>query len=218
LIQQHANTSKTAAVPPTGVPLLITVPGGTSVELQLMDAAGESFATWNETANLRYLDQAQALLFVLDPLPFPDIAREMRACGLAHSVLTATGEQEEAYAAAIDRMRSENVRLKDRQLGFVITKADVLLRLPVGGQLRAFGSGSVRQWLVANDFDLLVQRCEKDFARVTYFVVDSMDSRDLNSLMSPWHTLAWALATCKSPVASALAPAPEPVAAPATRE
>ncbi|MCZ2817254.1 TRAFAC clade GTPase domain-containing protein [Modestobacter sp. VKM Ac-2984] len=211
LIRQHANTTKTAAVRPTGVPLLVTAQGKT-VEVQLLDAAGENFSDWEQTAVLRYLDQARALVFVLDPLPFPTIARELRSRGLSQAVLTASGEQEEAYAAAVDRMRAENVRVKDRQLALVVTKADILLRLPAGERLGGHDSDSVRDWLVANEFDLIVQRCEKDFQKVTYFLVDSMNSTDLTARTSPVRVLEWVLRTCRSPLGSAIAPAPEPVA------
>jgi hypothetical protein len=212
VIKQHANTTKTAAVRPAGIPLLLSV-RDKSVEIQLMDAAGENFQDWTETSALGYLDKARAMIFVLDPLPFPAIARELRSRGLAHSVLTASGEQEEAYASAVDRMRAENVRLKDRQLAFVVTKADILLRLPSGGRLAGHDSASVRGWLVDNEFDLFVQRCEKDFQKVTYFVVDSMSSTDLRARNSPVRVLEWVLTTCRSPVGAAIAPAPEPAVA-----
>jgi hypothetical protein len=208
-IGEQSDTTKTAAVRPSGVPLLLTAPGGRAVELQLMDAAGENFQDWNGTAALRYLDQAPALVFVLDPLPFPGIAGELRARGLADTVLTASGEQEESYAAAVDRMRAENVRLKDRQLAVVVTKADILLDLPAGRRLADHDSASVRTWLVDNEFDLLVQRCEKDFQAVTYFVVDSMRSAAPTAPTSPLRVLEWVLTTCGSPVGSAIGRTPE---------
>ena len=109
-------------------------------------------------------------------------------------------------------MRAENVRLTDRNLAVVVTKADVLLALPAGTDLADHDSASVRGWLVGNDFDLLVQRCEKDFGTVTYFVVDSMSSVDPHARTSPLRVLEWVLAVCRSPVGAVLARTPEPVA------
>ncbi|MGR6967054.1 TRAFAC clade GTPase domain-containing protein [Geodermatophilus sp. URMC 61] len=217
LVGEQASTTKTAAVRPSGVPLLLTGPDGGSVEVQLMDAAGESFQDWDGTSALRYLDQAPGLVFVLDPLPIPGVAGQLRSRGLAGGVLTAAGEQEESYAAAVDRMRAENVRLKERHLAVVLTKADILLALPAGTGLAGHDSGSVRSWLVDNDFDLLVQRCEKDFRTVAYFVVDSM-STDPQAGTSPLRVLEWVLTVCRSPVGAALARTPEPVGAGTTPE
>lgn len=203
LVQRHSNTTKTPAVPPAGVPLLVTM-GSRSVEVQLMDAAGEAFFGWDETSRLRYLDRARAIIFVVDPLAFPQIHRELQATGLGRSVLTAVSEQEEAYAATVDRMRAEGMDVRKRELGVVVTKADILLRLPSGGDLLAHDSPSVRAWLVGHEFDRLVRRCEKDFAKVTFFLVDSLTSQNPQARTSPWWTLQWVLAVCKSPLATAL--------------
>lgn len=206
LIDQHANMTKTPASPPTGVPLLLTAPGKRQVEIQLMDAAGEGFGDWTETSALRYLDQSQALVYVLDPLAFPDVAHELQAAGLAPRIQTATGDQEEAYGAAVDRMRSENVKLKQRELALVMTKADILRQLPIGTGLNGANSSAVRDWLIEHHADLLVRRCEKDFERVSYFVVDSMNIGDDRS--GPVRVLEWMLHVCQCPIAAQLTGAP----------
>ena len=68
---------------PSGrVPLILRDAVGEVTELQLMDAAGEAFATWDTTAELRYLDNAKAFIFVLDPLAWPQLRRELGSAAL----------------------------------------------------------------------------------------------------------------------------------------
>ena len=130
-------------------------------------------------------------------------------------------DQRDSYAAAIDRMRAENVPLRRRSLGVILSKADVLLRLPCARDLveGPVDSDRLRGWMLEHDFDLLITGMEMDFGQVRYFLVDSMGSRDLDDPLNPWWTLQWALQASKSPVTlvdpPAAASAPEPTPAPA---
>lgn len=216
LMSRHADTAKTAQGMPRGVPFVMKDKEGNHVELQLMDVAGEAFNSWDSTADLRYLDGAQALLYVFDPLASPPIARELRLRS-GQSVVVTSEDQEAAYGAAIDRMRAEGVALKSRALGVVMSKADVLLSLPSGHRLPGYDSDSIRNWLMEQDLELFVGRFEKDFRDVRYFLVDSMGERDYNDPLSPAATLGWVLSSCKSavtlddpPQAVLVAPAAQP--------
>jgi hypothetical protein len=194
-VHSHAETVKTPDALPEGVPLILRDAASEVTELQLMDAAGESFATWDTTADLRYLDNANAFLFVLDPLAWPQLRQELKLGGLAETVVVTGENQKDSYGAAIDRMRAESVPLRHRKLGVVLSKADVLLKLPSAAELAnsTLDSHSIRKWMLEHDFDLLITGMEMDFGEVRYFLVDSMNSHDTDHPLSPWLTLQWAL-------------------------
>jgi hypothetical protein len=196
---QHAPTVKTQRERPEGLPFLVER-GQARVEVQILDAAGESFASWDDTAQLRYLDTAGTLVFALDPLGLPQVSTQLQRSAFANSILVATGDQEEAYAAAVDRLRAESVPVGRRALAVVLTKADILLRLPVGRDLDAGDSAAIRAWLVSNGNDLLVRRFEKDFRTVRFFVVDSMTDRGIVDRSNPWWVVDWVLGEARSPL------------------
>ena len=188
--EQSAPTAKTQHDLPIGLPFLVQRDRA-KVELQVMDVAGEAFASWDETAKLRYLDTANAIVLVLDPLALPDVRDHFRRSRYANSILLATGDQEEAYGAAVDRLRADSIPLRKRGLAVVLTKGDVLMNLPVASSINLADSASIRQWLVDNGSDLMVRRFEKDFRDVRYFVVDSMRKRDPHSPLNPWWVIDW---------------------------
>ena len=198
-IQRKVQVPKTQHHQPTGLPFLLQHPGG-SLEVQIMDAAGESFANWDETAKLRYLDHAETVLLALDPLTLPRVEDQFRRSPFANSVLLATGDQEEAYGAAIDRMRAESVPIDRRKLAVALTKGDILKELPIASSLTGSDSDSIRAWLVQSGSDLLVRRLEKDFRAVRYFIIDSMGHRDLGDPLHPWWTFEWLLRESGAPL------------------
>ena len=206
LVSRRTNTSKTAAQPPVGVPLLLRVPGLAPVELQIMDVGGERFADWNGTADLRYLDAADAVVVVVDPLALAAVSGQLGSAGGVGGLLVASGDQEKSYAAAVDRMRAENVPLDRRHLAVVLTKADVLVKLPVGAALADGADASVRSWMRDNGLDGMVRRCERDFRSVSYFALDSMSARTAGSSADPLRVLRWVLTTCRSSLATAMGP------------
>jgi hypothetical protein len=210
--QQAAPTAKTQHERPVGLPFLVRK-DKIGVELQVMDAAGEAFANWEETAKLRYLDTADGIVLVLDPLALPEIHDHLRRSQYANSILLATGDQEESYGAAIDRLRAESIPLEKRGLAVVLTKGDVLTKLPVAAAIDLSDSVSIRQWLLDNGSDLMVRRFEKDFRDVRYFVVDSMLKRDSHTPLNPWWVIDWLLTEAKSPInLGQYVKAPEPEA------
>ncbi|WP_143465870.1 hypothetical protein [Leifsonia sp. NCR5] len=215
-MQQSAATSKTQHERPVGLPFLLTR-DTTNVELQVMDAAGEAFTSWDETAKLRYLDTAAGLILALDPLALPGVVDHYNRSRLAKSVLLASGDQEEAYAAAVDRLRAEAVPVGRRGLAVVLTKGDILTQLPVAKDLDVDDSASIRSWLIEHGSDLMVRRFEKDFREVRFFVVDSMREHDLEDRLNPWWVLDWLFSEAQAPLklGSVFAPPPTVVGAPA---
>jgi len=207
-------TDKTLhTVRPAGRPIKVTDPTGKVLELQVMDAAGESFIDWHTTEELTYVNSAQAMVFVIDPLAFPRIELELMAERDRPQVVIAAGDQENAYAFVADRLRSENVKLSTRHLAVVLTKADVLRRLPSGEHMDPTTSDGVREWLMVQEQDGFVRRIESDFGDVRYFAADSMARRGPHDPLNPLHVLQWALRSQRVPIT--LTPEREPQADPA---
>ncbi len=183
---------------PEGHPVKVTDASGRELELQLMDAAGESFASILASEELTYVNFASTMLFVLDPLALPQVRAELRADPDLAGVVVAAGEQEDAYASVVDRIRSEAVNVSRKHLAVVLTKADILSRLPSGQSLDPSTSASVRGWLVAQQEDGLVRRLESDFGDVHYCVVSSLERRPPDDPLSPLGVLQWCLQTQKA--------------------
>lgn len=199
---------------PTGKPLQFTDGSGHTVELQVMDAAGESFTDWHATEELTYVNSARAMVLVLDPLAFPRVHAQLSSVKDLADAVVAAGSQEDAYASVADRLRSEDIDLSKRHLAVVITKVDLLRRLPAGASLDPSSSDSVRAWLCDQEQDGFLRRIESDFGDVTYFAFDSLhrhDADDVHNPLNPLRLLQWALASHRAPLA--LIPQPKPVAA-----
>lgn len=188
--------------------------GSRRLELHFVDAAGESFKDMDSTQSLGYIDTADVLLLVLDPLGLPGVYDEAIRAGLNQRLQIATADQEDAYASAIDRLRAENVKLKQRHLGVVITKLDLLQELPSGLGMTPGDSLGIRQWLINVGQDGLVRRLEDDFAEnITYFGVDLMRPHPVTDSLHPIHVCQWVLDTSSTRIT--LMPTP---AAPTTAE
>lgn len=207
LIAQRANTEKTAAALPQAFGLIATPAEGRPVELHLYDAAGELFDTWNQSANLRYLQSAEGLVFVVDPLTTPTTRAALARQGLADSVSVGHGSPSDSYDNAVEYLRAAGANLKQKSLAVVLTKADILFQLPVAGNLAAGDNASVRDWFAEHDLDSLLERIRLDFGSTKYFVVDSLNSVDPASALSPLHPLDWLLRQLKTTV---LRPDPVP--------
>lgn len=199
LVSTGESTTKTPFTSaPTGLPFLLDT-GSRLLELHFVDAAGESFTNMDSTQALGYLDAADTFVLVIDPLGIPRIYDEADRAGLTRRLQIATADQEDAYASAIDRLRAENVNLRNRHLAVVVTKLDLLQTLPAGMGMMPGNSDGIRQWLVAQEQDGLVRRLEDDFAdNVTYFAVDLMQQRPPLDPLSPVHVFQWMLDKSKA--------------------
>ncbi|MGA5464331.1 TRAFAC clade GTPase domain-containing protein [Mycobacterium sp. NPDC050041] len=199
LIAQRANTVRTDAALPQAFGLLATPAEGRPVELHLFDAAGELFDKWNTSANLRYLESAEAMVFVIDPLSTQAAKASLNRVG-GEAVPVGSGSPADSYDSAIEYLRAANADLKNKTLAVVLTKADVLLTLPVAGDLQAGDESSIHQWLTDHDLDALMDRTRLDFKSVKYFVADSLNSTQPSSPVSPFRPLAWLLREVKANV------------------
>ncbi|CUR58044.1 conserved membrane hypothetical protein [metagenome] len=194
---------------PEGVPLVLSLQGR-ELEVQLMDAAGENFVDWERSQGLGYIDTADVLLFILDPLALPKVTEQMRVANMGGVVPIAQGDPEDSYASVVDRLRAEDVRLGSKSLAIVLTKLDVLQTLPGLASLDPSESATIKSWLRSNGADGFIRRVDQDFKRVEYFAVDSYGTRDGHSPLHPVRVLDWALKTTdpRLSVIPRLAPVP----------
>ncbi|MFZ2238269.1 MAG: hypothetical protein WAV90_01845 [Gordonia amarae] len=194
---------------PQGLPFKLTV-GERVIELQMMDVSGEAFKSMDNTQSLAYMDRSDVLVLVIDPLAFSAVKEGAHRMRVNRKVDITDGDQEDAYATVIDRLRSENVDLRRKSLAVVLTKYDVLSTLRAGYGLTPGDSTGIRQWLNNSDEDGFVRRIEDDFDKVEYFVVDSMGQLDAGNPCSPVRVMQWVLdvSNTKMPI---VVPTPQPV-------
>jgi hypothetical protein len=193
---------------PEGWPYHLKLPKQ-EIEIHFVDAAGEAFVNMDTTQNLGYIDAAEVILLVIDPLGLPGIYEEAVRAGVTRRLEIATTDQEDAYASAIDRLRAENINLRRRKLGVVVTKMDILRKLEVGQGINVGSSDGIRQWLVEVGQDGLVRRVEDDFADIHYFGTDLMQQRELTDPLHPIKVYQWLLD--KSGTKITIAPVATPV-------
>jgi len=142
--------------------------GSNERNLYLFDAAGELHYRPDRIDELRYLDKARTLVFVVDPLAAdgiwarltPDQQREFAA------VRSDWSGVEHAYELPREQIRRIGGKGRAIRLAFVVTKADVLAKTQVRAQF-----DSVRGMVIDPDgMDLgnLVREAEQSFGRVEY--------------------------------------------------
>jgi hypothetical protein len=175
LVVAGQSPAKTAASTPVAATLGLRSKKRTYL-LHFFDAAGEALVDPAHNAELAYLDEARTLIFVLDPFSIADVRNE--ATGPLADVLqtanAATFDPEESYHKTVSRLRLHSVDTGKQRLAFVISKADLLDRLPLGQALLA-DPGQASEWLVKVGLDNLVTAAGRDFAEVRYFVVAATD-------------------------------------------
>ena len=177
-----------------------------------MDAAGENFVGWERSQSLGYIDTASTLLFVLDPLALPEVREQLRRSGEEGAVPLAQGDQEGAYAAVVDRLRAEGVALGPKHLCVVLTKLDILRKVPgTVDRLDPANGASVKGWLREHGGQRLVRRINGDFRNVDYYAVDSLGSREGTDPSHPVQVLDRALRVADR----RMAVLPEPESVPA---
>lgn len=148
--------------------------GRRSELVHLFDAAGEHFRAARHPDALRFLDDGQGLVYVLDPFSIAVVrkrldGRDSTALQLAHA---AAGDPELTYDEVVSRLRDSGVPASAQRLAVVISKADLLrsagLDLPDG-------SGEIAGWLRECGVHNLVMSARHEFAAVRFFTVASQD-------------------------------------------
>lgn len=174
---------------PSGAPFLIER-AGEDLELHLMDASGEKFVRSEESRSLAYLDIADTLIFLLDPLALQEMREKLVISGLPREIQVAQGTADGAYGSVVDRLRDSGDDLRKKRLAIVLTKADVVNAVvpdtPIPGE-----SEGIRDWLHEHGGDALVRRSELDFAQRRFFAVDSAHVLGPDSPLQPLRVMDW---------------------------
>lgn len=186
---------------PAGRPFMVTGPNGRVLEIQVLDAAGERFVSWDTAKELSYLEQAPTLLAVLDPLSFPKVSEELARAHLDPVAVAPADAQEYAYSAVTDGLRQKGVRLSTHRLAVVLSKVDVVGHLPCGTCLDPSSSEDIRNWMVERGMGALVAQIERDFRDIRFFAVDSSKRLDISDPRNPVAVFDWVLDARRTGVA-----------------
>ncbi|GAA1635875.1 TRAFAC clade GTPase domain-containing protein [Actinoplanes couchii] len=188
LTARSAPAPKTATNAPVTVTTRIRQRRGTTL-LHLFDAAGETLVDRRQNATLAYLDAAGTLTFVLDPFSIPRIRDEHGTASAAvfREASAALHDPQDGYDATAQRLREYGVPTGRRRLAFVVTKADLLARLPLTPPTAE--PAAVRAWLCDQGLENLVVTAERDFRTVGWFLVSGRDTGP----DGPPAVLRWAL-------------------------
>lgn len=194
------DSGQSVAKTSTAVPVAVTVrlrAGRRAALVHFFDAAGETLADEVQNGQLSYLDEARTLVFVLDPFSIHEV-RDQAGAGFA-DLLTeanpATFDAEDAYHATVNRLRLYGVETRRQRLAFVVSKADLLARLPIAEGVGT-GSDAVRAWLDRVGQDNLVSLATRDFGEVRFFLVSARDPA-YGAAIEPFR---WLLAADRVPV------------------
>ncbi len=183
-IRANENIAKTGEGPATAINLRLRE-GKNSDLIHLFDAAGEQYSkpgNWDlehgkrgtNYGSLRFLEDGQALAYVLDPFSV-DAIRDQAADNdqaLVAQVQAAQKDPELSYTEVVNRLRGYGVPVKAQRLAVVVSKVDRLRKAAV--QVPT-DSDAIADWLTENGVHNLVMAARQDFAEVRYFAVASLD-------------------------------------------
>jgi Double-GTPase 2 len=179
VVERGTETTKTPAERPTGIHARVQPGGGREALMHLFDAAGEGFTTRDAAADLRFLDDPEGLVFVLDPFSMPAVASSLHGA-LAPRLTAAHPAQldpEQSYLVTASWLRDQGVRLARKPLAVAVVKADLLLGLPPADGLRPTStSDDIEGWLRTKGMDNLLDGMSRDFREVCYHLVASRDA------------------------------------------
>ncbi len=173
VIRSGRETAKTSTN--VRVSLTARLGAGRRCELvRLFDAAGEHFRTARRPDDLRFLDDGQGLVYVLDPFSVEAIRKQLGGLDApqvrrAHA---AAGDPQLTYAEVAGRLRDGGVPASNARVAVVVSKADLLAS---AGLALPSGSAGIAQWLRDLNVHNLVMAAERDFAEARFFMVASQD-------------------------------------------
>jgi hypothetical protein len=162
-----------------------TSPGGVAVTMRLregrqsdlihmFDAAGEDYSEAQKYSKLRFLDDSQGLVYVLDPFSIEAVRGQLGSeqGDVLAAAQAAENDPDLAYGEVISRLRDGGVPVCAQRLAVVVSKADLLRR--AGLDVLA-ESAAIEEWLVKVGLQNLVMAMGREFAEVRYFTVASLD-------------------------------------------
>jgi hypothetical protein len=152
--------------------------------LYLFDPAGEYYGSTELVGQQRYLDHAEVVLLVVDPLAIPSVWRgftdtdrrsveQAAPANVAGAVRDNPGDVVDRLLAML-RSRPGTPRL--RRLLVVVTKSDVLARTSIGAA--SGGSDEVRDWLVRVGWGNWTRLLETSAGDEVRYVASGLDLDD----------------------------------------
>lgn len=173
VIRSGRETAKTST---SGqVSLTLRLGSGRRSELvHLFDAAGEHFRSARKPDELRFLDDGQGLVYILDPFSIEAVSQQLGGADspAVRQARAAAGDPELTYDEVASRLRDTGVPASSGRLAVVVSKADLLRS--AGVQLPA-GSEAIARWLWELGVHNLVMSARRDFAEVRFYTVASQE-------------------------------------------
>ena len=171
VIRSGRETAKTSTNGEVSLTVRLGV-GRPSELVHLFDAAGEHFRSARRPDALRFLDDGQGLVYILDPFSIAVVTERLGGSSAPEVVRAhaAAGDPQLTYDEVANRLRDGGVPASRGRLAVVVSKHDLLrqsgLELPAD-------SGPLAQWLWDNGLHNLVMSARRDFAEVRFFTVAS---------------------------------------------
>lgn len=201
-IRANQDVPKTPEAPATAINLRLHE-GKRSDFIHLFDAAGEQYSkpgNWDfEQGNrgtnygsLRFLEDGQALAYVLDPFSV-GLIRDQAAVhdqALVAQVKGAQKDPEVSYTEVVNRLRGNGVPIGAQRLAVIVSKTDLLRK---AGLAVPTDSDAIAGWLTENGVHNLVLAARREFREVRFFSVASMDV-SAGGTDDPGVPLRWLLA------------------------
>lgn len=171
VIRDGRDTAKTSATAPTALSCRLGR-GRRSELIHLFDAAGEHFRDAQRYDELRFLDDSQGLVYVLDPFAVPAVQDQLTGHNAAvlRQAHAAAGDPEIAYGEVMARLRDGGVPAGAQRLAVIVSKTDLLRK--TGLELPA-GSATIAAWLADSGLYNLVMSSRREFAEVRFYTVAS---------------------------------------------
>ncbi|MFD6105064.1 hypothetical protein ACFWFQ_20615, partial [Nocardia salmonicida] len=144
ILRAGESVEKTVQRMPDGMMIDLELGGRADRILYIFDPAGESYVDAEGVEAQGYLDHAEGLLIVVDPLALDGVARVltpterdrvMRAVG-GKEKMPELGLPDVIVGRLLELLRSRSRLPRLRRIAVVVSKADALIDLAVGGDLR----------------------------------------------------------------------------------
>lgn len=207
VVESGMQTTKTDADrSPPGITLRLTAARRKAL-LHLFDAAGEFFSNREQSSELPFLDDAQGLVFVLDPFSVPAVAADLtgKLASRLAAAQPAKMHPEQSYLVTAQWLRDQGVELRRKPLAVAVVKADLLLDLPPATGLHPEAeSDRIETWLRGKGLDNMLDGAARDFGVVRCFLVSSLNApahaEGWANPVSPAQPLLWLLGRSGMPV------------------
>lgn len=177
-LRDGGSVGKTVQRMPDGMMVDLELGGRADRILYIFDPAGESYVDAEGVEAQGYLDHAEGLLIVVDPLALDGVVRvltpaerdEVKAAVGGDEGMHGLGSPDVIVGRLLDLLRSRSRLSKLRRIAVVVSKADALVDLAVGRDLRDAAEGvTVRTWLEQVGWGNNVRLLEQSAPEIRYY-------------------------------------------------